>query len=119
VRALELAPLDAIAQWLTRGAQMFKDDVVIQAGARLQIERTYTGLDLPTPYVGYFDLLRSLLMEAKERGDLPEDSDTEAVTRVLGSAFFGAQHITWVLNDRAEIEQWTRDILHLVRYRGV
>ena len=46
---------------------------------------------------------QELLAEAKEVDQLPEDADPEKLARVLVAAFFGAQHISWALNDRADL----------------
>ncbi|MGK4581610.1 ScbR family autoregulator-binding transcription factor [Kitasatospora sp. HPMI-4] len=118
LRALDAGPLEALAEFLLRSAAMFRNDLVIKAGARLQIERTFVGLDLPRPFVGNMELIQRFLVEAQKCGELSAEADIEAMTRVLISASFGAQHICWVLNDRAELDAWVRDILRLVPLRS-
>ncbi|MFI9269861.1 ScbR family autoregulator-binding transcription factor [Kitasatospora sp. NPDC052896] len=114
VRELALSPLEAVSELLTRTAVAFRDDPMIQAGARLQIERSLIEADLPTPYVGYTNLVESWLTQARDEGQLALDTDAEVMARVLISAFFGAQHISWVLSERADIAERVREILDVV-----
>jgi AcrR family transcriptional regulator len=112
VRRLRLPPLESVIEILTRTAVSFRDDKVVQAGARLQIERHFIDTGLPLPYVDYTDLITELLDRAKIAGQLRVGTDPQCVARVLVSAFFGTQHISWVLNDRADITDRVRDELH-------
>lgn len=114
VDALDPPPLEAVAELLLRTAVAFRDDKVIQAGARLQIERSLIGAELPTPYVGYTRLIGHYLALAQESGDLPADTDPETVARVLASAFFGAQHISWILHERADLYERTREVIESI-----
>ncbi|MEU6219506.1 ScbR family autoregulator-binding transcription factor [Streptomyces sp. NPDC047022] len=104
-----LPPLEAVAELLVRTAVVFRDDTMIQAGARLQIERSLIGAEMPTPYVGYTESVTRWLRQAKQEIRCPE-----ATARVLVSAFFGAQHISWILNDRADIADRVQEILGAV-----
>ncbi|MFI7409252.1 TetR/AcrR family transcriptional regulator [Streptomyces sp. NPDC049627] len=87
---------------------------VIQAGARLQLERQPIGVRLPLPYEGDTRLITSWLAgerEAGARDDLPPPGTLAAV---LVSAFFGAQHISWVLDDRADLVERTTDLVRTI-----
>lgn len=114
VDALDAPPLEAVAELLLRTAVAFRDDKVIQAGARLQIERSLIGVELPTPYVDYTRLIARYLIRAQECGDLPADTDPEVVAQVLVSAFFGAQHISWILHDRTDLYERTRELIDAI-----
>ena len=114
VRALGLAPLSAVAELLTRTATAFRDDIMIQAGARLQIERSLIKAPLPMPYTGYGNLVSGWLQEARDAGELSAGTDPDVIARVLISAFFGAQHISWVLSDRADLAERVQEILDVV-----
>lgn len=108
----EDAPTPAtIADLLVRVATAFRDDPVIQAGARLQIESPYIRGELPTPYVGFTRVLTELIGRCRDHGGLPEDTDPAALARVLRSAFFGAQHISWLLEDRADLVERIGEIV--------
>ncbi|GAA2261065.1 ScbR family autoregulator-binding transcription factor [Streptomyces indiaensis] len=96
---------------LLRTARGFRDDVYVKAGARLQIERPYIKAEMPVPYVGFTSLIVELLQECRAAGRLPESAVPEALARVLVSALFGAQHISWVQNDRADIVERVEEIL--------
>ncbi|GGV48186.1 TetR family transcriptional regulator [Kitasatospora herbaricolor] len=118
-----LHPLDAVTQLLTRTAIAFRDDLVIQAGARLQIERSLIATDLPTPYIGYTRTITDWLTQATHtpNNTTPTNSttpnphtttlDPHTTARVLISAFFGAQHISWILTNRTDITQRVQEIL--------
>jgi AcrR family transcriptional regulator len=114
VQEADLSPLDAVSQLLVRTALAFRDDTMVQAGARLQIERSLIGADLPMPYLGYTESLVTWFQQAREEGQLPTKTDPDVTARVLVSAFFGAQHISWVLHDRADIAERVQEILDTV-----
>lgn len=114
VDELDPPPLEAVAELLLRTAVAFRDDKMIQAGARLQIERSLIGAELPTPYVDYTRLISRYLVHAQESGDLPADTDPETVAQVLVSAFFGAQHISWILHERADLYERTRELIEAI-----
>lgn len=114
VRAEELSPLSAVSELLLRTALAFRDNRTIQAGARLQIERSLIGAELPMPYQGYAEAVTGWCKEAKETGELPAGADADVVARVLVAAFFGTQHISWVLNDRADIAERVQEVVDTV-----
>lgn len=100
-------PLDTVAEMLARAAMAFRDDVIVQAGARLQIERPQIDAQLPTPYVDWTELLESLLVSAQEGGELREGVRPAAAARSLVAAFFGTQHISDVLHGRTDVvDRW-------------
>ncbi|MFI9648852.1 ScbR family autoregulator-binding transcription factor [Streptomyces sp. NPDC052040] len=109
-----LPPLKAVAELLVRTAVAFRDDTMVQAGARLQIERSLIGVEMPMPYLGYTESLTVWLRQARQQGRLPAPASPESTARVLVSAFFGAQHISWVLDDRKDIEDRVQEILRAV-----
>jgi AcrR family transcriptional regulator len=114
VEQLALPPLGSVAELLLRTATAFRDETVIQAGARLQLERQLIGVRLPLPYEAYTALITSWLARdraADTRGDLPAP---EILATVLVSAFFGAQHISWVLDDRADLVERTTDLVRTI-----
>ncbi|MFF3657276.1 ScbR family autoregulator-binding transcription factor [Streptomyces olivochromogenes] len=110
----DLPPLRAVAEVLHRTALAFQDDRVIQAGARLQIERSYIGAELPPPYTAFQAMIEELLTQANEEGALHSRLSPDAYARVLVAAFFGAQHISWVQCNRRDIEDRVREIVEAV-----
>ncbi|MFF3909994.1 ScbR family autoregulator-binding transcription factor [Streptomyces sp. NPDC001848] len=121
VTAEGFGPLDTVAHLLERAALAFRDDVIVQAGARLQIERPQIDAALPTPYVDWTELLASLLASAQKAGELRHGVSPQAAARSLVSAFFGCQHISDVLHGRTDVlERWAEvsDLLfHAIRGR--
>ncbi|MFE1754423.1 ScbR family autoregulator-binding transcription factor [Streptomyces anandii] len=113
VRTENLDPRSTILALLDRTAQAFHTDRTIQAGARLQSERSLIGTPLPEPYVGWIDLLAGLFEEAERAGQLKKGLTPRTAARVVVSSFYGMQHISDVLHHRADLmERWRelRDI---------
>jgi hypothetical protein len=69
---------------------------------------------MPVPYIGYNHLVASWLKEAKGIGQLAPDVDPDALAQVLVSAFFGAQHISWVLSDRQDLPERVEQIVSVI-----
>ncbi|MER7705951.1 ScbR family autoregulator-binding transcription factor [Kitasatospora sp. NPDC097605] len=100
-------PLETAVRMLAGAAIAFRDDIVVQAGARLQIERPQIDAELPTPYVDWTQLLATLLVRAEAAGELHPRVVPQAAARSLVAAFFGTQHISDVLHERVDIaERW-------------
>lgn len=114
VLRMDLSPLESVSELLIRTALAFREDIMLQAGARLQIERSLIDADLPVPFIGYNHLVSSWLKEARGMGQLASEADCDTIARVLISAFFGAQHISWVLSDRADLPERVHQILAVI-----
>ncbi|MFJ8027567.1 ScbR family autoregulator-binding transcription factor [Streptomyces sp. NPDC096311] len=114
VRAKGLSPLDTVIEMFNEATAAFLNDPVMQAGTRLQNERDVIDVELPLPYVDWTNLISMLLREAREQGQLAEHVDPDVAARVAVAAFFGAQHISNNLHERADFaERWreVRDLL--------
>jgi AcrR family transcriptional regulator len=107
-------PLDVLRGLLMRTATAFRDDKIIQAGARLQVEHAFIDAALPVPYIGFITTLTEVLDAAHRAGQLRPDCVPEALARVLASAFFGVQHMSWVLNDRKDLPERVEEMLETV-----
>ncbi|MCM2416250.1 MULTISPECIES: ScbR family autoregulator-binding transcription factor [unclassified Streptomyces] len=114
VEDLGLSPLASVAELLTRTALALRDDTVMQAGARLQIERALIGIDLPVPFQNYTRMVCAWLEMADEQGELQHAAPPRALARVIVSAFFGTQHISWVLHNRSDIADRTLEVIEAV-----
>jgi len=114
VEELALSPLGSVAELLLRTATAFRDETVIQAGARLQLERQLIGVRLPLPYEAYTELITSWLARDREADARDDRPPAGTLATVLVSAFFGAQHISWVLDDRADLVERTIDLVRTV-----
>ncbi len=101
-------PLETAERLLAGAALAFRDDVVVQAGTRLQVERPQIDAELPTPYVDWTELLAGLLSRAEALGELRAGVRPRTAARSLVAAFFGTQHISDVLHERAYVvERWS------------
>ena len=114
VRQLDVTPLDMVRELMMRTAFLLRDDKVAQAGARLQAERAFICVALPTPFEGYTTILVDLLTQAEEQGQLPAGATPETLARVLFASLFGAQHISWILNDRADLPERIAEVIDAV-----
>jgi AcrR family transcriptional regulator len=114
VQALDVDPLEKIRELLIRTAVLFRDDKITQAGARLQIERSLINANLKSPFVDYTAIMTRLFTQAAEAGQLPAGRDPQALAKVLISAFFGVQHITWIMNDRADILDRVAEVIDAI-----
>ncbi|MFF0556330.1 ScbR family autoregulator-binding transcription factor [Streptomyces sp. NPDC020472] len=98
-------PFDTLVAVLDAVTRAFARDIVVQAGARLQIERALIDAELPEPYVGWEEYLSRLIAEARDAGQLRAGVEPRAAARVLVSAFFGMQHISDVLSRREDLTE--------------
>ncbi|MFJ5265712.1 ScbR family autoregulator-binding transcription factor [Streptomyces sp. NPDC088387] len=97
-----MSPLDTLIEILDRAEEAFRGNVMIQAAARLQIERSLIHADLPTPYTSWVTTLSEVTQRAKDAGELRENVDPQAAARFIVSSFFGMQHVSDVLTGRAD-----------------
>ncbi|MGW2562103.1 ScbR family autoregulator-binding transcription factor [Streptomyces sp. NPDC001514] len=114
VQAKGLGPMDTLVELLDRTAVAFRDDPVVQGGARLQMEQPLAEGALPEPYVGWMNLLEQLLTEAEEAGELRAGISPAAAAHMLVATFFGTQHICARLGRRADlVRRWeeARDLI--------
>lgn len=83
-------------------AGRFRDDVVVRAGIRLQHDAGLHGVDLPTPFIGWNDLTRSLL-ESAPGVRLPSGLDAASAAEVMVEAFTGLQQVSYRLSHAKDI----------------
>lgn len=112
--AKQLPPLDAVAELLLQTAAALRDNAVMQAGARLQIERNLVDADMPTPFSAFTELITELLAQAQDEGALRSTADIAAMARVVVAAFFGSQHISWIQHDREDLTDRVREIIEVI-----
>ncbi|MFJ9927282.1 ScbR family autoregulator-binding transcription factor [Streptomyces misionensis] len=107
----DATPARKVVELLRHTARSFHEDPLTQAGSRLQIQQWAIESELPTPYVGFTQVLAELLTECRTNGALPPEADPEALARVLRSALFGAQHISGVQHGWSDIVERTEEII--------
>jgi AcrR family transcriptional regulator len=114
VEQLGCPPLTSVAELLLRTAVALRDDILMQAAARLQIERAMIETELPVPYEEYTGLICGWLESGAREGRIVLTTSPHKLALVLVSAFFGAQHISWVLTERADIVERTMAVVETV-----
>ncbi len=96
--------LTSIVALTYEAASRFRDDVLTTAGIRLSFERELVNAAMPTPFIGWIGILQELFIRARREGNLRPGLQAAPTARVLVGAFFGIQHVSEVLTDRADLE---------------
>ncbi|MEV6210489.1 ScbR family autoregulator-binding transcription factor [Kitasatospora sp. NPDC051914] len=109
-----LEPLETVRRLTMATAYRVRDEVMAQAAVRLQTERMITDADLPLPFVDYIAVYTLLLEKAKEAGELPPETSAEALAKTVVASFFGVQHVSWILHDRADVVERVEELLDLI-----
>ena len=104
IRADGHGGLDAMILLAFAVAGRFRDDVLVRAGIRLQHDAGLHGVELPTPFVSWMEITRTLLTEAAANGELESVLDIDATAEVLVEAFTGVQQVAHRLTKAADIE---------------
>lgn len=71
----------------------FKDNALIRAGMRLTLETNLRDPSLPPPFTDWIEKTRSLLVEARDQGDLVPSADPGNAAMLLVASFTGLQHV--------------------------
>jgi len=112
--AAQATPLGALVGFLVQLAVAFQGEQVMQAGARLQIERVMIDTTLPEPYRDATTAIGGWLDDASASDERMRGTDPVALARVLIAAIFGAQHISWVVSGRDDILERMLEIITIV-----
>lgn len=83
----------------------FRDDVLVRAGIRLQLDAGLHDVDLPTPFVRWVAITSALLTDAAAKAEvrLPDGLDAESTAEVLVEAFTGLQQVAYSLTTARDI----------------
>lgn len=111
VQELALPPACSVAELLLRSAAALREETVIQAGARLQLERRLVGVRLPVPFAAHTERITTWLAQERAGRAARDAAPPETLATVLVSAFFGAQHLSWVLSDRDDLMERTHALI--------
>src|SRR3954470_1298098 len=82
----------------------FRDDLLTTAGLRLSFERELVNVAMPTPFVGWVNILQELFGRARREGQLRPGLQPGAIARALVGGFFGIQHVSEILANRSDLE---------------
>lgn len=108
--------LVALVALSNRIADQFQRDPVVQATKRLMAELPETALErLPRPYVGWEQIVASLVRRGQADGRINPDVVPEVVGRVLVAGFFGMQQISLELSGRQDLHARLDEFWQLLR----
>ena len=111
---LESSALETLRDLVARTALQLRDDVIAQAAVRLQTERSDIDAELPPPFLDFIEATTLLLTRARDNGELAPDVDPAVLGRTMVAAFFGVQHVSWVLHARADLVERTEELFDLL-----
>lgn len=80
----------------------FRDDLLVRAGIRLQQDAGLHDVELPTPFVGWTELVTSVLQN-EPRLKPPTGVDASDVAQVLVEGFSGLQQVSYRLTHSKDI----------------
>lgn len=113
-----LSGLDALV-WASRQvAFRYRDDVTVRAAVRLMRESSIIDAAMPVPFVGWIEVVRHYLEQARDAGDLRPDVDVDALAWHLVALFFGTQEVSHQLAERADLAERV-DLLWAFTLEGV
>ncbi|MFC4335366.1 ScbR family autoregulator-binding transcription factor [Salininema proteolyticum] len=107
--------LDTVWAILRELAVEFRDQTIVRAATRLQAERDFIDVELPTPFVDWTSQLTALYTEAAEAGELRTGVVPEEIARVTVSAFYGAQEVSRTLHGRSDIVERIDELILMLR----
>lgn len=81
----------------------FRDDVASRAAMRLLREASQIETPLPSPFQGWIDQVRDLLLEAERYGEVSSDLDVDSVAWLIVANVFGIQEVGDQLEQRQGI----------------
>ena len=97
-------PLTGVMALTYEVGSRFRDDVLTTAGIRLSFERELVNAAMPTPFVGWINILQDLFGRARRAGQLRPGLQPGPIARSLVGGFFGIQHVSEILTDRTDLE---------------
>lgn len=95
-------------------AHALQDNALVKASVRLTIEHGSFADPAPAAYRDWSDSVRSLLLAAKDQGDLHPGLDPEKAAEVIVGAVTGVQLTSEVLSARADLPQRMTDMWVLI-----
>ncbi|WP_329129035.1 TetR/AcrR family transcriptional regulator [Streptomyces sp. NBC_01476] len=109
-RAEDRPALEKLVELSFTVARAFRDDVIVRAGSRLWMERKAIDAQLPTPFIGWIEVVTELLEEAARRGELATGVDPVIAAPGIVYAFFGLHTVSDALDGRDRIEERLHDL---------
>ena len=91
-------------------ARRLVDNVRVRAAIRLAIEHASFAVPLPDPYLEWIRVVRELLVQARENGELRPGADPATLAHLIVGAFTGVQLTSEVLTGRTDLPQRLTDL---------
>ncbi|WP_243062292.1 ScbR family autoregulator-binding transcription factor [Humibacter sp. RRB41] len=105
IRADGFSGLDAVVIMSFVVAGRFRDDVLVRASIRLQHDAGLHDVNLPTPFLGWMQLVRALLADSEAPVTFPPGLDVDSASEVLVEAFTGLQQVAHRLTRARDIHE--------------
>ncbi|WP_435298957.1 ScbR family autoregulator-binding transcription factor [Timonella sp. A28] len=103
IDAQELKGIPAL-RWLSHAvAERYQQDPGVRAPLRLMREADIIGLDFPTPFVAWINVVTEKLEEAHNMGVLQDHIDVYDAAWQIVASFFGAQEVSHHLRGRDDL----------------
>ena len=85
-------------------------DIRVRAGVRLVIEHASFTAPTTDAYLGWIQVVRDLLVEAKRSGELTRGVSPEDAAKFVVGSFAGVQLVSDALNGRADLQDRVADL---------
>ncbi|NVI86252.1 TetR/AcrR family transcriptional regulator [Actinomadura sp. BRA 177] len=84
-------------------AELFRDDVIVRASARLAYEGAPVASSTPPLFDGWATVIEELLLEAVSQGDARPETQARPVAEFIVAAFAGCERISAAENHRTDL----------------
>lgn len=88
-------------------AHQLQVDPLLRAGVRLSVEQGSFGVQDPSSYLGWKDIMADCLQAAQEQGELLPDASAEEFAEFVVGACTGVQLYSQLVSNRADLPQRT------------
>ncbi|GAA3341743.1 ScbR family autoregulator-binding transcription factor [Curtobacterium pusillum] len=103
-------PLEVL-MWMSQGlASQMIHEVVVSAGIRLSTDTAAAGVARRNPYTDWMQVAAELVRQGIEAGEIDSAWDPQLIGRVVVPAYTGAQTVSDVLADRADLYDRLREL---------
>lgn len=100
-----LTGLEAM-KWASRQVAIeYRDNIPVRAAVRLMRESALIDAELPTPFIGWMQTVKTYLDQALGAGELREDLDLDRVAWHIVASFFGVQEVSHQLAERTDLDE--------------
>jgi AcrR family transcriptional regulator len=98
-------PLEQLIRISFALARSYREDQLVRAAVRLSATREIVDDTLPQPFVGWERMASDMLQAAAAEGVVSPAVSCDAMGRLIVAGFFGAQHVSDVLDRRGDLDE--------------